>query len=78
MNDSTVNADIHTLKVVVTKLRMDKDRKILAQSKAKGHAVTNKEKGTEFAPEDIMHDERRWCSVSNVQREWLVKGDLLG
>ncbi|KAG2408153.1 60S ribosomal protein [Vigna angularis] len=78
VNDSTVNDDFHTLKVMVTKLRMDKDHKILAQSKVKGHVVTNKEKGTKFAPKDIMHDERWCCGVFNVQREWLAKGDLLG
>ncbi|BAT84352.1 hypothetical protein VIGAN_04169500 [Vigna angularis var. angularis] len=49
------------------KLRMDKD---------KGSA-TNKEKGTKFAPEVIMHDERWGLAVSNVQREWLAKGDPL-
>ncbi|ESW28709.1 hypothetical protein PHAVU_002G011100 [Phaseolus vulgaris] len=38
-------------KVVVTKLRMDKDRKSLLDRKAKGHAAAaaDKEKGTKFA-----------------------------
>ena len=54
VNGSTVNVGIHPSKVVVTKLRMDKDRKSLLDRKAKGRAAADKEKGTKFAPEDIM------------------------
>ncbi|KAJ1381784.1 Translation protein SH3-like domain superfamily [Sesbania bispinosa] len=53
VNGSTVNVGIHPSKVVVTKLRLDKDRKSLLDRKAKGRAA-DKEKGTKFAPEDIM------------------------
>jgi len=48
VNTSTVNVGVNPSKVVVTKLRLDKDRK------AKGRAAADKEKGTKFALEDIM------------------------
>ncbi|KAL2341945.1 hypothetical protein Fmac_009885 [Flemingia macrophylla] len=54
VNGSTVNVGIHPSKVVVTKLKLDKDRKALLDRKAKGRAAADKEKGTKFAPEDIM------------------------
>ncbi|RYQ80932.1 hypothetical protein Ahy_Scaffold1g107000 isoform A [Arachis hypogaea] len=54
VNGSTVNVGIHPSKVVITKLRLDKDRKSLLDRKAKGRAAADKEKGTKFAPEDIM------------------------
>ncbi|GFQ03092.1 60S ribosomal protein l26-1, partial [Phtheirospermum japonicum] len=54
VNRSTVNVGIHPSKVVVTKLRLDKDRKSLVDRKAKGRAAADKDKGTEFTAEDIM------------------------
>ncbi|KAH1199095.1 hypothetical protein AAZX31_18G170500 [Glycine max] len=54
VNGSTVNVGIHPSKVVVTKLRIYKDRKFLLDWKAKGCATTDKEKGTKFAHEDIV------------------------
>ncbi|KAK7252772.1 hypothetical protein RIF29_36966 [Crotalaria pallida] len=54
VNGSTVNVGIHPSKVVITKLRLDKDRKSLLDRKAKGRAAADKEKGTKFAPEDVM------------------------
>uniref|UniRef100_A0A6N2M088 NAC domain-containing protein n=1 Tax=Salix viminalis TaxID=40686 RepID=A0A6N2M088_SALVM len=54
VNGSTVNVGINPSKVVITKLRLDKDRKSLLDRKAKGRAVGEKEKGTKFTAEDIM------------------------
>ncbi|KAL2980416.1 hypothetical protein AAZX31_13G228100 [Glycine max] len=54
VNGSTVNVGIHPSKVVLTKLKLDKDRKAILDRKAKGRAAADKEKGTKFAPEDIM------------------------
>ncbi|RDY01673.1 60S ribosomal protein L26-2 [Mucuna pruriens] len=54
VNGSTVNVGINPSKVVVTKLKLDKDRKAILDRKAKGRAAADKEKGTKFAPEDIM------------------------
>ncbi|KAL3652341.1 60S ribosomal protein L26A [Castilleja foliolosa] len=54
VNGSTVNIGIHPSKVVVTKLRLDKDRKSLLDRKAKGRAAADKDKGTKFTAEDIM------------------------
>ncbi|GFP90287.1 60S ribosomal protein l26-1 [Phtheirospermum japonicum] len=54
VNGSTVNVGIHPSKVVVTKLRLDKDRKSLLDRKAKGRAAADKDKGTKFTAEDIM------------------------
>ncbi|GFP78901.1 60S ribosomal protein l26-1 [Phtheirospermum japonicum] len=54
VNGSTVNVGIHPSKVVVTKLRLDKDRKSLLERKAKGRAAADKDKGTKFTAEDIM------------------------
>ncbi|KAH1099311.1 hypothetical protein GYH30_034805 [Glycine max] len=48
------NVGIHPSKIDVTKLRMDKGSKSLLDRKAKGCATADKEKGTKFAPEDIM------------------------
>ncbi|KAL0377908.1 UNVERIFIED_CONTAM: 60S ribosomal protein L26-1 [Sesamum radiatum] len=53
-NGSTVNVGIHPSKVVITKLRLDKDRKSLLDRKAKGRAAADKDKGTKFTAEDIM------------------------
>ncbi|VFQ81109.1 unnamed protein product [Cuscuta campestris] len=50
-NGNTVNVGIHPSKVVVTKLKLDKDRKDLLDRKAKGRA-TGKEKG-KFTVEDV-------------------------
>ncbi|MCD7457030.1 60S ribosomal protein L26 [Datura stramonium] len=54
VNGSTVNVGIHPSKVVITKLRLDKDRKSLLDRKAKGRAAADKDKGTKFTAEDIM------------------------
>nr|GLL38992.1 putative L24 ribosomal protein [Ipomoea trifida] len=54
VNGSTVNVGIHPSKVVITKLRLDKDRKSLIDRKAKGRAAHDKDKGTKFTAEDIM------------------------
>ncbi|XP_017228238.2 large ribosomal subunit protein uL24z [Daucus carota subsp. sativus] len=54
VNGSTVNVGVNPSKVVITKLRLDKDRKSLLERKAKGRAVADKEKGTKFTTEDIM------------------------
>ena len=56
VNGSTVNVGINPSKVVITKLRLDKDRKSLLDRKAKGRAVGDKEKGTKFTAEDIMQN----------------------
>jgi large subunit ribosomal protein L26e len=56
VNGSTVNVGVNPSKVVITKLRLDKDRKSLLDRKAKGRAAADKEKGTKFAPEDIMQN----------------------
>ncbi|CAN6689390.1 unnamed protein product [Malus baccata var. baccata] len=53
---STVNVGINPSKVVITKLRLDKDRKSLLDRKAKGRAAADKDKGTKFTAEDIMQN----------------------
>ncbi|KAM1332886.1 hypothetical protein ACFX13_009005 [Malus domestica] len=50
VNGSTINVGINPSKVVITKLRLDKD------GKAKGRAVADKDKGTKFTAEDIMQN----------------------
>ena len=45
---------INPSKVVITKLRLDKDRKFLLDRKAEGRVVGDKEKGIKFTAEDIM------------------------
>ena len=54
VNGSTVNVGINPSKVVITKLRLDKDRKSLLDRKGKGRAASDKDKGTKFTAEDIM------------------------
>lgn len=54
VNGSTVNVGVNPSKVVITKLRLDKDRKSLLDRKAKGRAAADKDKGTKFTTEDIM------------------------
>ncbi|KAK4798233.1 hypothetical protein SAY86_030559 [Trapa natans] len=54
VNGSTVNVGIDPSNVVITKLRLDKDRKSLLDRKAKGRAAAEKDKGTKFTAEDIM------------------------
>ncbi|GAB4846895.1 60S ribosomal protein L26A [Ancistrocladus abbreviatus] len=54
VNGSTVNIGINPSKVVITKLRLDKDRKSLLDRKAKGRAAADKDKGAKFTAEDIM------------------------
>ncbi|BBG98548.1 Translation protein SH3-like family protein [Prunus dulcis] len=56
VNGSTVNVGINPSKVVITKLRLDKDRKALLDRKAKGRAAADKDKGTKFTAEDIMQN----------------------
>ncbi|PIA33266.1 hypothetical protein AQUCO_04200199v1 [Aquilegia coerulea] len=56
VNGSTVNVGINPSKVVVTKLRLDKDRKSLLDRKAKGRAASDKDKGTKFTTEEIMQN----------------------
>jgi len=51
VNGSTVNVGVHPSKVVVTKLKLDKDRKALLERKAKGRAA-EKGKG-KFTAEDV-------------------------
>ncbi|KAJ8645142.1 hypothetical protein MRB53_006890 [Persea americana] len=50
-NGSTVNVGVHPSKVVVTKLKLDKDRKALLDRKAKGRAA-DKAKG-KFTAEEV-------------------------
>ncbi|XP_078431419.1 large ribosomal subunit protein uL24z-like [Wolffia australiana] len=53
VNGSTVNVGINPSKVVITKLKLDKDRKALLERKAKGRAsATDKAKG-KFSAEDV-------------------------
>ncbi|KAI3441008.1 KOW domain-containing protein [Psidium guajava] len=54
VNGSTVNVGISPSKVVITKLRLDKDRKSLLDRKAQGRAAADKDKGTKFTAEDVM------------------------
>ncbi|KAF6174372.1 hypothetical protein GIB67_027843 [Kingdonia uniflora] len=56
VNGSTVNVGIDPSKVVVTKLRLDKDRKSLLERKAKGKAAADKDKGAKFTTDDIMQN----------------------
>ncbi|KAL9661275.1 hypothetical protein QQ045_026099 [Rhodiola kirilowii] len=56
VNGTTVNVGVDPSKVVITKLRLDKDRKSLLERKAKGKAVADKEKGTKFTAEDVMQN----------------------
>ncbi|KAF9621198.1 hypothetical protein IFM89_016692 [Coptis chinensis] len=56
VNGQTVNVGVNPSKVVVTKLRLDKDRKSLLERKAKGRAAADKDKGTKFTAEDIMQN----------------------
>nr|AAX92766.1 ribosomal protein L24, putative [Oryza sativa Japonica Group]ABA91453.2 60S ribosomal protein L26-1, putative, expressed [Oryza sativa Japonica Group] len=51
VNGSTVNVGIHPSKVVVTKLKLDKDRKAILDRKASGRAA-DKAKG-KFTAEDV-------------------------
>ncbi|KAI5684448.1 hypothetical protein M9H77_05676 [Catharanthus roseus] len=54
VNGSTVNVGIHPSNVVITKLRIDKDRKSLIDRKAKGRMAADKDKGNKFTAQDIM------------------------
>ncbi|CAM8918916.1 unnamed protein product [Rhodiola kirilowii] len=56
VNGTTVSVGVDPSKVVITKLRLDKDRKSLLERKAKGKAVADKEKGTKFTTEDVMQN----------------------
>ena len=75
VNGSTVNVGINASKVVITKLRLDKDRKSLLDRKAKGRAVGDKEKGTKFTAEDIMQSvDWSVCLKWNIlsARFWII------
>ena len=56
VNGSTVNVGVNPSKVMITKLRIDKDRKSLIDRKAKGRAAADKEKGTKFTTEEVMQN----------------------
>uniref|UniRef100_A0A7N0T5F9 KOW domain-containing protein n=1 Tax=Kalanchoe fedtschenkoi TaxID=63787 RepID=A0A7N0T5F9_KALFE len=56
VNGTTVNVGVNPSKVVITKLRLDKDRKSLLERKKNGRAVADKEKGTKFTAEDVMQN----------------------
>lgn len=56
MNGSTVTVRINPLKVMILKLRLDKDRNSLLDRKAKGHAAVDKDKSTKFIVQDIMQN----------------------
>nr|XP_043631654.1 60S ribosomal protein L26-1 [Erigeron canadensis] len=56
VSGTTVNVGINPSKCLITKLKLDKDRKDLLDRKAKGRAVGDKEKGEKFTAEDIMQN----------------------
>ncbi|CAM8940928.1 unnamed protein product [Rhodiola kirilowii] len=56
VNGTTVNVGVNPSKVVITKLRLDKDRKSLLERKAKGRAHADKDKGSKFTAEDVMQN----------------------
>jgi large subunit ribosomal protein L26e len=56
VNGSTVNVGVNASNVMITKLRLDKDRKSLLERKANGRAAADKEKGTKFSAEDVMEN----------------------
>ncbi|OAY76137.1 60S ribosomal protein L26-1 [Ananas comosus] len=53
VNGSTVNVGVAPSKVVITKLKLDKDRKALLDRKARGRAAADKAKGAKFTTEDV-------------------------
>ena len=53
VNGSTVNVGIDPSKVVVTKLKLDKDRKALLERKAKGRNAADKEAKGKFSVEEV-------------------------
>ncbi|CAI9758486.1 unnamed protein product [Fraxinus pennsylvanica] len=69
VNGSTVNVGIHPSKVVISKLRLDKDRKSLLERKAKGRAAADKDKGTKFTAEDIMQTDRLISRSGYLERQ---------
>ncbi|KAA8522596.1 hypothetical protein F0562_013043 [Nyssa sinensis] len=71
VNGSTVNVGINPSKVLITKLRLDKDRKSLLDRKAKGRAAADKDKGAKFTAEDIMQS--RIISLMCLNFEFCVK-----
>ncbi|ESQ53318.1 hypothetical protein EUTSA_v10026503mg [Eutrema salsugineum] len=56
VNGTTVNVGVNASKVVITKLKIDKDRKSLLEKKSMGRVAADKEKGTKFTPEDVMQN----------------------
>eukprot|EP00271_Cylindrocystis_brebissonii_P001674 TRINITY_DN1195_c0_g1_i1.p1 TRINITY_DN1195_c0_g1~~TRINITY_DN1195_c0_g1_i1.p1 ORF type:complete len:150 (-),score=41.58 TRINITY_DN1195_c0_g1_i1:579-1028(-) len=53
VNGATVNVGIHPSKVVVTKLKLDKDRKALLDRKGKGRGAANKGKGAKYSEGEV-------------------------
>ncbi|XP_010444637.1 PREDICTED: 60S ribosomal protein L26-2 [Camelina sativa] len=56
VNGTTVNVGVNASNVMITKLRLDKDRKSLLERKANGRAAADKEKGTKFSAADVMEN----------------------
>ncbi|ESQ31244.1 hypothetical protein EUTSA_v10005678mg, partial [Eutrema salsugineum] len=54
VNGTTVNVGVNASNVVITKLRLDKDRNSLLERKANGRAVVDQEKEMKFTAEDVM------------------------
>nr|GEY10331.1 60S ribosomal protein L26-1 [Tanacetum cinerariifolium] len=54
VNGQTVNVGVNPSKVVVTKLKLDKDRKDLLERKAKGKSVADKGKGLDIVVVDVV------------------------
>ncbi|KAF6147069.1 hypothetical protein GIB67_036788 [Kingdonia uniflora] len=56
VNGFTINVGVDPSKVVMTKIRLDKDRKALLERKAKGKVAADKDKGTKFSVDEIMQN----------------------
>uniref|UniRef100_A0A7N0TMU9 Uncharacterized protein n=1 Tax=Kalanchoe fedtschenkoi TaxID=63787 RepID=A0A7N0TMU9_KALFE len=54
VNGTTVNIGVSPSKVVITKLRLDKDRKSVLERWKSGRALSDKEKGSKFTAEEVM------------------------
>ncbi|XP_058072019.1 large ribosomal subunit protein uL24z-like [Magnolia sinica] len=64
VNGSTVNVGIHPSKVIIAKLKLDKDRKALLDRKAKGRAA-EKAKG-KFTAEEVSAADGSGLSLQEV------------
>lgn len=74
VNGSTVNVGINPSKVVVTKLKLDKDRKALLDRKARGRAsATDKAKG-KFSVEDVAAASSGGAAASMGDLDWSICG----